>query len=154
LITLPLVTASDPSEAFTALPPGWSLFAWDPLGGRYLDKDEILLKSGQGYWLKTSASSFAITGTIYEGQLAMDLAVGWNMVGQPYLASLSWSGAMISYQGSSYTLDQAAALGLISNALYAWNGSSYLNNWGQSLPVGQGAWLRAKLPCQLVFSKP
>ncbi|MCX5977466.1 MAG: hypothetical protein NTV33_11755 [Coprothermobacterota bacterium] len=47
------------------------------------------------------------------------------MVGQPYLTPLSWSGARISYQGSSYTLDQAAALGLISNALYAWDGSSY-----------------------------
>jgi hypothetical protein len=162
MITLPLATDPDPYNVFEnsfppppllpeSLPPGWSLFSWDPLGGRYLDKDEILLKSGQGYWLKTSASSFAITGAIYEGQLAMDLAVGWNMVGQPYLTPLSWSGARISYQGSSYSLDQAAALGLISNALYAWNGSSYLNNWGQSLPVGQGAWLRAKLPCQLVF---
>lgn len=165
MITLPLATDPDPYNAFEnsfppppllpeSLPPGWSLFAWDPLGGRYLDKDEILLKSGQGYWLKTSASSFAITGAIYEGQLTVDLAVGWNMVGQPYLASLSWSGTRISYQGSSYTLDQAAALGLISNALYAWDGSSYINNWGQSFPVGQGAWLRAKISCQLIFSNP
>jgi len=153
LISLPLVTSPTPSEVFPGLGHGWHLYAWDAVQGKYLSSSQMeAVKTGEGYWLKTPQNGvLTITGTLNKQPLTIPLHPGWNMVGLPSMDPVTWSSPRVLYQEETFTLDQAAAAGLLSSHIYRWTGSSYedvhfVSGW---FHPGYGYWVRSWVECLL-----
>ncbi|MCX5973512.1 MAG: hypothetical protein NTU59_02305 [Coprothermobacterota bacterium] len=154
MISLPLTTSASPSAVFGGLPVGWMIFSWNPLIPGYVMNDQVTLETGKGYWLKSpNALNYVVSGERFNQSKTVPLAVGWNMVGLPYLEDVNWGDVHIRAGGVTYTLDQAADAGVIVRYLFWWNGSQYqtANEVGKLEP-GKGYWLQAKQSCELLFS--
>jgi hypothetical protein len=156
MFSLPVITDPNPLNVFSSLIDTWYLYQWDPINRVYLTKNQITLEPGEGYWLKVSTpQDLVVQGQPYNQDLTLSLSLGWNLVGYPFLSLSSWSSPRILYNGTLYTLDQAAANQIITPYIYTWNGTSYDNvkSIGSFQP-GKGYWFKAKLNCQLVFYRP
>jgi len=161
LITLPLVTDPNPNNVFGNLPGEWLLFQWDPIMGRYQTSEEIILASGDAYWLLVRSLaqplSYPILGVRYSGEMMqIPLSPGWNAIGNPYLGSIPWEQVQIKQMSSHYSLDAAADLGIVGKVAWAYDGVSYVNIKEEigRFDVSVGFWLQAKEPCYLVFPRP
>ena len=154
MISLPLTTSASPSAVFGGLPAGWMIFSWNPLIPGYLMNDQITLETGKGYWLKSpNAMNYEVSGEPFNQLKTVPLAVGWNMVGLPYLEDADWGDVHIRAGGVTYTLDQAADAGVITRYLFWLNGNQYqMANEVGKLEPGKGYWLQAKQVCELLFS--
>ncbi|HWR27945.1 MAG TPA: DUF2341 domain-containing protein, partial [Candidatus Thermoplasmatota archaeon] len=76
----------------------------------------------------------------------------WNLISLPFNTSLIKSEINISYNGTTYTWNQAISNNIIIGFLYGWNrtGQSYLLQ--NTLEPGCGYWMWAYHPCDLVIS--
>jgi hypothetical protein len=157
MLSLPVVTDTSPYTVFSALSGTWYLFLWDPVTFSYQGKEQISLQVGVGYWLKApNTQTVTISGAPFaNSQLELPLSQGWNLIGYPYLNPSTWSSPRIEYLGSLYTLDQAAAGGIIIAYAFTWNGTSYddVKTLGSFL-AGKGYWLKALQGCTLIFFHP
>jgi len=156
MFSLPVITDPNPLNVFSSLTGTWYLYQWDPINRIYLTKNQITLEPGEGYWLKVSTpQDLVVQGQPINQDLTLSLFPGWNLVGYPFLSPSSWSSPRILYNGTLYTLDQAAANQIITPYVYTWNGISYDNvkSIGSFQP-GKGYWFKAKLNCELLFYKP
>ena len=154
MISLPLTTSASPTAVFGGLPAGWMIFSWNPLIPGYLMNDQITLETGKGYWLKSpNAMNYEVSGEPFNQLKTVPLAVGWNMVGLPYLEDADWGDVHIRAGGVTYTLDQAADAGVITRYLFWLNGNQYqMANEVGKLEPGKGYWLQTKQACELLFS--
>ena len=155
-ITLPVTPEStDPNVVFAGLP----FYSWDAVNGIYLDKDLTVLARGVGYWLKVLvATDYDVTGLPDRGATTtLSLALGWNMIGAPYVADIPWANVTISLgNGIPVSLDTAVANGWIRSSLYNWDGSTYqiLASGGNFLNL-KGYWISAKVSgLTLIFPNP
>ncbi|MFA5102634.1 MAG: DUF2341 domain-containing protein [Candidatus Thermoplasmatota archaeon] len=76
----------------------------------------------------------------------------WNIIAMPFNKALIKTDINISYNGTEYTWDQAVSNNIILGFIYGWNrtGNSYqLDN---TLEPGNGYWLWAYHPCELVLT--
>ena len=158
MISLPYASMSDPNEVFANISGSWSLWEWDPLSLSYIGKSQISLRTGAGYWLKSSKTQtvYIVGAPFPEKELSISLQMGWNLIGFPFDTPLGWDQVLIRYSGSEFSLDQAASLKIISSNFYWWQGDSYLNvktGIGAFEP-GKGYWVKALKECQLVFRLP
>jgi len=156
MISLPLVTDTNPLNLFSEITGAWYLYQWDPVSYSYKGRDEILLQPGRGYWLWVqSPQTISIQGASYSAnEMRLSLSFGWNLMGYPFLSPMNWEDVRIEVGSNEYTLDQAASLGIISPYLYWWNGTNYssLKDLGSFEP-GKGFWMLALQDCTLIFRK-
>ncbi len=154
MISLPLVTDTNPSVVFAGISGTWYLYQWDPLSQSYRGKDQISLQPGVGLWLRVQSSqTITVQGIPYSaGEMRLNLSRGWNLVGYPYLTSMNWGDVRIGVGANEYTLDQASSLGIISPYLYTWSGTDYSNvrDLGK-FEGGKGYWVRTLENCILIF---
>jgi hypothetical protein len=160
-VSLAIQTPTSPAQVFANLTEPWFLYRWEPFNGRYLPREEISLQPGVGYWLKPAVGqypiSMSVTGTpLREAEKALDLVQGWNMVGLPYLQPVHWGRVQVRTASASLTLDQAVSAKVLSPLFCWWNGSAYQEVLAGTglFQKGKGYWIKALLPCQLVFPGP
>jgi hypothetical protein len=160
MISLPVTpTSSDPNVVFNGLPPGWVMYAWDAVNGRYIGKEQIVLGLTEGYWLKVStAVEYSVSGQPNgAAQTEIDLGLGWNLIGVPYEGAIPWGMLRVSKDGGTLvTLDQAITSDWIQGTFYRWSGSAYqgLTTGGIFQPLS-GYWAKTKVgSVRLVFMKP
>lgn len=160
-ISLPLITPSSPVQVFFGLPEPWFLYRWDPLAARYDARDSISLRPGEGYWLKAALGGqplwWTVTGSpCVEEERAIGVVPGWEMIGDPYLAAVPAQSVQVRTASVALTLEEAVAAQILAPAIYWYDGFVYrllpLNN-GFFQP-GQGYWLKAFQPFQLLFHRP
>ncbi len=107
----------------------------------------ILLYS-QSTTTPTDADGSLITDPSYN----LSLSPGWNMIGNPYGTSVNLSNCYIN----EMTYELAVTDGLIGNALYIWNGSTYDSfQWDTAkLEPWKGYWIMAYHDLILKINKP
>jgi len=118
--------------------------------------------AGKGYFLQLrTAISLRLDGDLvqHQRQYAVPLYAGFNLIGDPYIASVPFGSLQVDYNGTTYSINEAVDAQLIDPVLYGWNGSSYTIDM---LPSGvldpwAGCWVRSHVgtlaqPLNLVFS--
>lgn len=130
---------------------------------------------GQAFWMYvdgmtfgnprsfTLASDAAIVGeAVGTGKQTMEqhlqLASGWNMVGNPFVYPVYWGSVLVYSNGETKTLDDAYSSGWIDKTLFSWNtdkwdydissdSATLLNPW-------KGYWVNTYRPLTLVIRPP
>lgn len=154
-ISLPFqLEGASPAEVFAGLPSGWLLVQFDATLAAYQSVSQ--LRPGTGYWLRITASTgFPVKATpLSTPTLSIPLALGWNLVGSPFLANLTWVELWLEKNSQRELLPQAVALGWIQPVIYRWLGSEYQDAYLGSPQAGAGYWLKALQPCRLIWSSP
>ncbi|MEI6509504.1 MAG: amidase domain-containing protein [bacterium] len=160
-ISLPLTTPSSPAQVFVGLPEPWFLYRWDPMAARYDAGNLISLRPGEGYWLKAALDGqplwWTVTGSpCVEEEQTIDIVPGWEMIGDPYLTAVPAKAVQVRTASLTLTLEEAVAEQILAPAFYWYDSLTYrllsLNNG--FLEPGQGYWLKAFQPFQMVFHRP
>jgi len=156
LISLNVVTNSNPLTVFAGLPSGWRLYAWDPVNRVYLDKNHATIIPGQGYWVwLPAATSYTVTGPINTAG-EIQLSLSWNLIGNPFYYAVSWNDVLVKKGTETVSLSQAVANGWVRSTVYYWQGGAYLTvpSGGTFQPL-VGYWFYAKVSgCTLIFPTP
>ena len=156
-------------DVFDELPAGgygssWVVYRWDAVQGAYVMLSLAdTVEPGVGYWVYTGGVSQwsadtatgagrdavapqpcpgAMLGDCYV--LRLEAASGAeplpNLVGLPRLGQVSWADMRIWDGTTLYTPSQAAALGLVADQYWVWNGTSY-DAYSSTTPgLDQGHW--------------
>lgn len=104
----------------------------------------------------TDASGTDITDASY----TLSLSPGWNLIGNPYGTSVSLSNCNVYNPGApepkTRTYADAVTAGWIGNAVYIWNGSTYVSYvWDVAkLEPWKGYWIMAYQDLDLIINKP
>lgn len=156
-ISLPLVTNLSPMVVFGELPAPLLLFQYDPLNRVYFGLDQVALKPGVGYWLKSGLVA-PITATLTgypsgEEMESLDFPAGWNMAGIPIPYDLPLSSLRVRANGSLLAWGDAVSLGLIASPPLWFDGAVY-QPCEPLMEAGKGYWWQAREALQLVFPSP
>jgi len=156
MISVPVVLQDPRPDA--VFPSGWPLFSWDAKQGRYLQRSEITLAIGRGYWLKVPFTQpITISGLPNDTVLSsIPLFPSWNLIGTPYHQAVAWSSVSVSKGDETKSLDAAFSAGWIKGPFYRWTGNAYeLISSGGTFQPTSGYWLKGlQEGCALVFTKP
>ncbi|MEN6358375.1 MAG: hypothetical protein ABFD83_14980 [Armatimonadota bacterium] len=153
-----------------AMTSGYKAVSYDIDAKEYVTLSR--LEPGKAFWVNvyslgkggrktyTLADDAAIVGEYYGKQYKeqdIELASGWNMVGNPFVYPV-YIGQLMVYNkttNTTYSFENAAKKGWISKTIYGWNPdtSSYetLSANDEMLVPWKGYWVRAKTPVTLVF---
>ncbi len=171
MIALPARTRDRDMAAVLGIDPNQlQLARWDPVQEAYHSYSPAVSDSfleediGRGYWVQlTSSLLLAIGGMPAEGdEFRIDLAAGWNQIGNPFDADVDWSAVQIEYGGTRYTLDQAYSMNIAGNFAWIWNPytqgyrlvTAYAGLGQQKLPRCAGFFFLAWQPCTLIVPRP
>ncbi len=158
--------ASLPQESYGN---NWTLFGFNAENGTYRSMllDEVL-ESGRGYWViqftdtdvtislptglnrtqTTSDSNCTSAGgcvAIALGKRSDPDAVSWNMIGNPFPASVNASGIRVAQGDASYTLDESNNATLTADVIFVFSGEQgyrQVTGTGQLNPW-DGGWMAA-----------
>lgn len=149
LVSLPIITPTNPFDVFSGLPSPWKLYAWDAFTGRYIDRNQICLHVGEGYWLWAPISlSYAVTGQPNNNsQTTVALSRGWNLFGIPNQRPYSWADVRLDLDGLSLSLAEASDPNgshyWVKRPAYQYASGSYQSvGVDSSLEPTRGYWLR------------
>ncbi len=142
--------------------PAYVVAAYLPLTSEYAISPTApanTLSPGIGYWARFNASSggkLAVSGTAVTSPTFVDtLSPGWNMVGDPYMNSVTIDSLQIAASGSTTSFANAAGSGIVLPEFYDYNGSIYVpHGSGDVLNPFDGYWIDAAQSCQLIFTSP
>jgi M6 family metalloprotease-like protein len=126
------------------------------------DPTKVMAPAGKAYWSRkfSSAAALRLAGDLVpnDRQYVVPLYAGFNMVGTPYNYPVSFGSVLLEYNGTTYSIGEAAQAGLLDAVLYAWMNGTYAI-W--SLPNGvmepwEGYWLHCHVgtatnPLRLIF---
>lgn len=105
-------------------------------------KEKVDLQAGIGYWMYLEAAQrvdFKGVRTDPSKPVAVPLVVGWNLIGNPYEADITFGdNVTVKYGGEEIALSEAVRRGLIAVPIY-----TYLNPEARYEEVGQGGALKA-----------
>ena len=164
-------------------PPGWSLFSvpLEPvptevraqLGDdlktvqvfQYYDSalyepdspERVDLQAGIGYWIhldETTKLDFAGEPTDENAPVEIPLAAGWNLIGNPYTAEITFGEGLLARRaGETVTLQQAMDAGWLAREIYGFNNETGgFENHGAETPMSpwKGYAVKALQPCTLI----
>ena len=141
LVSLPLQSSDSTARAilgddFTNSP--YYLWSYDQSNG-YVTP--TFLQFGHGYWLgTTSASPWDVRGAAVEmDSTVTDIPAGYVIVGSNYVRNVPTQNMSFRKSGVNYSFSDAVAQGILVNAVYGYDGSSYqaIN----ALQMFKGYWL-------------
>lgn len=109
---------------------------------------------GRGYFLQYSTNlPLSTQGTAANATqpFTINLAPGWNMIGDPFLTDIDWTKAQFQLPGAGtpLTYDQAVAQGIIGAALYGYQSGTYALTF--RLSPWLGYWARAYQSVTLIL---
>gem|GEM_PF-1058139 len=165
LIALPVVSEEPDAQRVLRF-EGDKLAAYHPASG-YAHYPNVALQVGRGYWVQLPAAQRpTIRGDVADESqpYAIPLQQGWNLIGNPWLESLSWNlGAVqVSLGGQTKSLAEAQAAGWLEDYAWTWDGSKYVLVYDNSIVPGvvselgawQGCWVYAHQACNLILPSP
>lgn len=121
-------------------------FGFTPVVFRYnaathLHTTIVTLGMDEGYWVDFPTGGRADIGGVAVDSIAKGLAVGWNLIGNPFPTLYPISNLRFSDGSSVKTLSQAAASGWLVERIFGHNGSRYAVV-GSTLEVWNGYWIK------------
>lgn len=140
-----------------------TLFYYDPLTLSYVTSPTApadTVHQMLAYWAKFTTTTHVKSGgaNLTTGQtgLSITLQVGWNMVGNPYNATVPLSDVTItpSTGGTPMSLAQANTAGYVYNTLYSYDQSTNAYVDATSLTPYAGYWIRAFQTCKITVNQP
>lgn len=160
MITLPMeMTNAAPAAVFGS--SGYKIIRWDPaktdpdpVGLNYVSP--AALAPGEAFFIKAynAPLSYTATGILPDttSDFSASLGVGWNQVGSPYDRAFAVGSLNVRRDGVVYTFDDAAAAGLVSSALFSYDGGGYSQALSaDTLTNGDGFYVRAYEEVELLF---
>lgn len=142
-----------------------TLAVWDPTLLQYAltpTAPADALRPGQGYWVKFAQSTNLLdlgTATPTDHSFQLTLHRGWNMIGNPFPASLPLSSVTLqAAAGGSSSLPGAVGSGVVGTSLYTFpaGATDYqtVSTADGSLEPYQGYWLYAAQDSTLLLPPP
>jgi sulfatase modifying factor 1 len=109
---------------------------------------------GTGYWLGLlNNHTWDVIGTAVESDsTGQTLNLGYNLISTKYVREVSKDRMTFVKSGTSYTFTGAVTAGLISNAIFAYNGSGYTEE--DTLSLFGGYWLGVLQEGVTFYQKP
>lgn len=170
LLSAPVVPADgDPATLFGTSQP-FRYARWDRVAGSYAlyepggDLTAVLrMGLGRGFWLWTEDPlEFELVGqTASEGDWAVDVAPGWELVGNPYFATMDWAASQVDTGTTVMSLLAAEEDGYLSATIYTFDPAAYSYqmispSWTESSPIPPwtGFWVRVYRRCTLTLKRP
>jgi len=145
---------SDPDPTVALRLTNATLWRYDPYSRKYLAVTKLI--PGEAYWLKlNTAQMTSMTPGNYSPKLwagtqgyQIPLQTGWNLVGNPYLYTVTLGEVRFYYRDyGAITYDEAVTRGLISSTVFWWDPMFRKYNWSSDRAVQikpwQGYWVRA-----------
>ncbi len=135
-----------------------SVYMGDGSGFRlYSDAAARNLRLGRGYFIRlTKPAAITEQGTPAPTDRPYSLALnsGWNLIGNPFTANVTWSNVSVQVPGQSGTLTMAQAIqqGHLRPGLLTLGGNPYRDS--SVLEVWKGYWVRATRPVTLLIPPP
>lgn len=156
-------TSNNPADIFGAAPANrLNIALWNPLQARYLmhPTDTVNLFGGSAFWIRPQITETIVAnGRLWpqDTPYNINLYTGWNMVGSVFVEPIDLGRVQVRYQGSTRSLNDAAAANWIRNYAWGYNPSTrqyFLVQPGTSayqLQFGRGYWIRALVDCELIL---
>lgn len=163
LVSTPLNPDPDDPVSMYGLTSVYKVYRWNPENAptdalsRYEYPAHV--SSGYGYWVKSYQTdmSYSYQGTLPDTttDYVYSLKTGWNQVGAPFYREFPWNQIMVRDGANTYDLSTAAALGLISDTLVAYDHDA--KTWTQHdassvMEIEKGYNVRAYKNVDLLFS--
>ncbi len=123
--------------------------------GKFYPAEEADIQAGIGYWIHVDKNTeIDIEGELPENTIKVPLSIGWNMIGNPYEATVQWSDDAISFicNGARKTLSQAVSEKLVVDGLYEYTGEGYTP--AEALLPWHGYFFRSASKCELEITGP
>jgi len=165
LIALPVVSEEPNAQRVLGFEAD-KLAVYEPASG-YVRYPNVALQVGRGYWVQLPAAQRPnIRGDVPDESqpFTIPLQQGWNLIGNPWLESLSWnlSALQVSLGGQTKSLAEARAAGWLEDYAWTWDGSKYVLIYDNSIVPGvisqleawQGCWVYAHQACNLILPSP
>jgi hypothetical protein len=142
-------------------PLQWRSFCYVPDEGRYAEHSEAAqaaehhVRPGQGFWLisrdehRIDTSPVVGTSTPTDSAFTIELAPGWNQIGNPFVFPVAWSAMLVDGRSTSV----AVADTLVEPPI-AWTGEGYSSTSIEVLEPFAGYFLRNNTTSPLVLSIP
>ncbi len=143
------------------------LARWSPAANDYVvysGAGSLPLRLGYGYWLKLNqAVTFEPAGNMApSGSVSVDLAPGWQQVGNPYFGAMNMAWATVQYQGTTMDLPSADAANVMRQVLWTYdpqtNGynlvAPFLGIGDAEIDAWEGVWVRVEKSCALTLPRP
>jgi hypothetical protein len=114
----------------------------------------IGMSFGTGYWLGLlNNHNWDVRGTAFESDsIPQTLNLGYNLISTKYVREVSKDRMTFVKSGTSYNFNQAVTAGLISNAIFSYNGSGYVEE--DTLSLFGGYWLGVLQEGVTLYQKP
>jgi len=112
------------------------------------------LSFGTGYWLGLlNNHTWDVRGTAVESDsTGQSLNLGYNLISTKYVREVSKDRMTFVKSGTSYSFNSAVTAGLISNAIFTYNGSGYVEE--DTLSLFGGYWLGVLQEGVTLYQKP
>lgn len=108
------------------------LATWDTLAGAYVfypNQPANTFRLGKGYFMRLAKNvPLTVEGVrapVVGSGHQMQLLTGWNLIGHVYEFPVDLFACEVLFQGQTYTIQQAAARGLVNASLYTLNFNEY-----------------------------
>ncbi len=155
LMTIPLkVSVNKPFSEFVARSAEINrLIGWDSSLQSY--RRMKYPRPGAAFWLKAGKGYALLEGQAYrEDVVSLPLVKGWNLLGSPYLESVSFQNARIKLGEKLLTLPTAVKSKYLANDLQSYVSGRFvhdvMNGEGKFKPW-RGYWVFANQDCQLIL---
>ena len=113
--------------------------------------------AGRGYQISlySPATIFIKGEVVTKLQTPVSLQKGWNMIGQPYLSSVSWDSVRLqTTSGAEFSVEQAQRAGIISKALWIYDRTTDDYKQAKTLEPYKAYWIQANEDATLLIPKP
>ena len=141
---------SDLAAAGNVLQSSLFRFAADA-GYEMYPADFTQVDCGLGYWLRlTTAADASMKGIRAAGEVTIDLAEGWSLIGHPHMDAVALAACEVSDGATTQSFADAVAAGWLQGTLYAYEASGYVEVTGggaeDTLRPWYGYWILAYRP--------
>ena len=123
--------------------------------GAFYAAEAADIQAGLGYWVHVADNTeIDVTGLPVADTITVPLAVGWNIIGNPFETSLAWDDSVtVSCGDEDFTLTDAAASGRIGDKVFQFDGEDYAPLSGGTLAPWTGYFIKAAAACDLILAR-